>query len=218
MKKTLIALALVGLFAAAPALANNGNGNDNNRGRGGVFYRADRPKDDSRFVVTGTVNVVNASSVEINATQNKGGFFGWFHWGKNKSNNSGLTGAVTINTNSDTKITQDKDTIALNQIAKNDIIVVTGTKTDDDTLLASAIRIQTRGAIAGQVTAKTDNSVTIKNNVTGETKTVATDDDSKISINGEEKAVADIEVGDRGFVKFKKTVDGLVAKFIGLFR
>ena len=74
----------------------------------------------------------------------------------------------------------------------------------------------------GEITAKTDTSITIKNNVTGETKTITTTPETKVQINGETKTAADIKVGDKGWVKFKTTVSNsvstMVAKFVNLFR
>ena len=74
------------------------------------------------------------------------------------------------------------------------------------------------GKAFGEVTAKTDTSITVKNNVTGATTTFTTDADTQVKINGETQTLADVQVGDRGFVKFKTQVSGFLAKMINLFR
>jgi hypothetical protein len=128
-----------------------------------------------------------------------------------------FTGEVVVQINSDTKIFKDKNQTTLDQIVVGEKIVVVG-KRDGDSFVASHVRsVMPKAKVFGEVTAKTDSSVTIKNNATGESKTVILNPDTKVSINGEARTAADIQVGDKGFVKLR-IVSNMVAKVLKLFR
>ncbi|MDP3741588.1 MAG: DUF5666 domain-containing protein [bacterium] len=159
----------------------------------------------THFVVTGTVASTTSGSITVNV--------------KKQINATVDNSQATVNVTSDTKITREKDqSMALADLKAGDQLVITG-NVSGTTMTASRIHlIAVRGKAYGQVTATTSNSITIKNAVTGVSSTFTTSADTKVSVNGESQTTADIQVGDKGFVKFKSEVSGLFAKFIALFR
>ncbi len=226
MKKYIVslAIALLAVVSAAPALAGNGPKNDDNDNRGGWKNHEVAPvtwPSEFDFAVQGVVTAKAADSVTITVDDNTAGWRhhrGWFKkytpTFKEKFGSS-----IVVKVNADTKYTQEKNTaITLADITVGSTVNIKGNY-DNSTFTASKVKVVfPHGKIMGTVTAKTDTSVTVKNTVTGETKTVTVDADSKVEINGETKAIADVQVGDKGVVKFKNKVGTLVAKVINLFR
>lgn len=228
MKKliAMFAIAALALTFATPAVAKEGRGGDDRGERSEntlknlikmverLDDRDDRDDDDdddddnlgSRFVLSGTVGSTTSASVVINV--------------QNSRNLPALTNNLaTVNVDSDTKFVAGKKNVAaMADVKTGQQIMVVGT-VSGTTLTADIVQIKLpKGKVFGEVTAKTDTSVTIKNNVTGVTQTITTDADTDVRINGEEKTLADVQVGDRGFVKFKATLAGMIAKVINLFR
>lgn len=123
-------------------------------------------------------------------------------------------------------VAMDEDTEVIGPGTQNNIAnvavgssIMVRIEREDGEWVAEKIHLRAKGQVVfGEVTAKTDNSVTLKNNVTGETKTVLINPDTQIKINGEAKTAADIQVGDRGFAKLRLIADQLIAKVIRLFR
>lgn len=125
---------------------------------------------------------------------------------------------VTVKTDADTKFKMHGKEIVFADIKAGQRVVVMGEK-DSTTWTANWVHVKAeRKMVFGQVTAKTDTSVTFKNNTTGNTVTVPVTDETMVKINGETKTAADIQVGDSGFVKIKAVLDTMVTKFIHLFR
>jgi hypothetical protein len=221
MKKTYAVLSVAAIalsLTATPALAK-GHGHDDNNGKhlGDVFGRFDsliKKSDDDKghglasdqFVLTGTVGSATTGSIVITV--------------KGSVNVPTLTNNLaTVNVDANTKYFADKNqTVTLTDVKAGQQIVVSGT-VSGSTLTAKNVRIIfPKGKVYGEVTAKTDTSITIKNNVTGTTQTFTTDANTKVNIDGEAKTQTDVKVGDKGFVKFKTTLSGMVAKVINLFR
>ncbi|MBI4363310.1 MAG: hypothetical protein HY545_00475 [Candidatus Doudnabacteria bacterium] len=161
-----------------------------------------------KFVAVGTVAAVGSTSTTLNVQA-----------GAHLNNIS--NGQITVATNADTKTS--------GSVAVGDKVIVRGEIGADGSLEADSIRVigeangkaeaKAHKQVAfGEITAVTDNSVTIKNNVTGETKTLTTNDDTKVMINGEAKTTTDVSVGDRGMIKFKVMLDTFIATMIRLFR
>ncbi|MBI4363309.1 MAG: hypothetical protein HY545_00465 [Candidatus Doudnabacteria bacterium] len=161
-----------------------------------------------KFVAVGSVLASGSSSVTLNVEA-----------GAHLNNVS--NGQITVATNADTQVSGSVDV--------GDRVIVRGEIQANGSLEADSVRvigeangkaeIKARKQVAfGKITAVTDNSVTIKNNVTGETKTLTTNDDTKVMVNGEAETTADIQVGDRGLVKFKAMLDTFIATMIRLFR
>lgn len=174
------------------------------------FVKSNR--DHNRFVLNGTVNAVGSASITIDVTR------------KNHRRDVlplifPLPGPVVVAVDSDTKITlNDKTEIRLADIQVGNRVHVKG-ETKNGGLVANHIMVINKPEkVFGEVTAKTDTSVTVKNNVTNTEKTITVNPDTKVTINGETKTTADIQVGDKGVVKFKAMVDSLVASVIRLFR
>jgi hypothetical protein len=211
MKKTLAALSIVAIaLAATPALAKGPNLDHGLKlGVWGKLGGRIQNKfvDDSKFLLTGSVvsTATNSLTVSVKSSINA----------SNIVNNQS-----TVVTNASTKIIKAKKTvIALSDLKAGDQVVVTGTVSGSTLTAVNIHVVMPHGSKAmGSITAKTNNSVTIKNNSTGVVQTFTTDGDTKVNINGESKTMADIQVGDKGFVKFRSSVSGFVAKVISLFR
>lgn len=235
MKKTLAVLSLAALLfvTAGTALASDGRdrggrgGDSENRvglfgnlrlggDRANAEVKADLKADlrkhwpENGFVYAGTVKSVSGDSFVLTVN----------HSVRNENNGKD----VTIKTNSDTKIMvlgDGKQSGAFTDIKVGTHAWAAG-KIDGSTNLASWVHLKGERAekkkVAGEVTAKTDTSITIKNNVSGQTTTVPVNDETKVSINGEAKTMADVRVGDKGMVKIKTVLNVMVAKFVHLFR
>lgn len=173
----------------------------------GWFKHLDADVDESRFVLAGTVTGKTATTLTVTVK-------GEVHASSVIGNNQ-----ATVTVASDAKIVADKNkTIALADIQTGSQVVISGT-ISGSTLTANKVHvILPRGKAFGEVTAKTDTSITVKNNVTGVSQTFTTNGDTKVNIDGEAKTTVDIQVGDRGFVKFRTEISGVIAKFIALFR
>ncbi|HEX9502716.1 MAG TPA: hypothetical protein VF974_00120 [Patescibacteria group bacterium] len=159
-----------------------------------------------QFTLTGTVGSTTTGSIIVNVTSSH--------------NLPALTNNLaTVNVNANTKYIAGKQpTVSLADVKAGQQVIIEGT-VNGTTLTAQEVEIRLpKGKVYGAVTAKTGNSITVKNGVTGAMQTLTTDADTKVKINGETKTVADIQVGDRGFVKFKTTLAGFLAKIINLFR
>lgn len=212
MKKTLALLTMAGLMLVAiPAFAHDkehtpaiGFGNK----MMGEFHDGwFRNLSQDQFMLSGTVVSTASGSITINV-------LGAMHVG-NLTNNQ-----ATVIINNDTKIIgRDKSALALGAIQVGDKVAVSGSVAGV-ALTAKQVQDMTRPSTkaSGKVTAKTDNSITITNALTGASQTVTADSDTKVMINGETKTLADVAVGDSGWVKFKNQTGVLIAKFIGLFR
>jgi hypothetical protein len=216
MKKGLLIMVVAGLVFSSQAYAkNHDKGERDGRGiiRGlqlGKVRNWFGNNDSSQFVVVGTVQSVGTNSFVVSAR--------WFANVQNVTN-----GQVTINVDSNTKFT-GTDSLSSATVGKS--VVAIGNPSTN--LLATRVSImgvkpdvpvpQKKAKAMGEVTAKTDNSITVKNSLTGDTKTITTDANTKVSINGEAKTVADVKVGDSGWVKFKTVGSTFVAKIVNLFR
>jgi hypothetical protein len=168
--------------------------------------------DQNRFVLIGTIASVGSNSVTVNV--------------QNSVNANVTNGQGTVATNSSTKVTAKGDednNLTLASLKAGDRVVVSGSVSGS---VLTAIRIRVFGnkkneqpnKAFGSVTAKTADSITVTNSLTGVSQTFMTNGDTKVNINGEVKTLADVQVGDRGWVKFKTEVSALIAKFIALFR
>lgn len=166
-----------------------------------------------RFVVLGTVSSLGDTSFVMSVDR-----------GVNAS------GSITVVVNGDTKIgnmNHEEDNLAFANLSVGAKVLVKG-EVSDNTFTAQNVKIIDPAAVqakldkkqiaVGSVTAKTDTSLTIKNSLTGVEKTIVFDPETEVKINNELKAVADIQVGDKGWVKFKTDVNVFVAKVIKLFR
>jgi hypothetical protein len=207
MKKQVLALVLVGVMAAlAPAFAKNDEGHDRGVNWHKFFHFEDKHND--QFAVAGVIKSVGSGTVVITATSHSNV--------PNVTNNE-----ITVKTDANTKVYTSSDkkntTLTLANLAVGQKVTVTGTVSGTDAL-AKAVVVINSGVVVGKVTAKTGNSITITNGVTSEVKTITTDADTKIKIDGETKTIADVQVGDSGWVKFKTVGTNLVAKIAHLFR
>lgn len=218
MKKSIIALFVAALMlTATPALAKGNNHGENGRHLGKVFTKIedrmqklgnklDKLVPSDQFVLTGTVGSTTSGSVVVTV--------------KNGVHLPTLTNNIaTVNVDSNTKITGEKNqTVTLADIKAGQQLVVQGTVSGSLLTAKNVHLLFPVGKAFGEVTAKTDTSITIKNNVTGTTQTFTTNGDTKVTINGDSKALADLNVGDRGIVKFKSNLLGTVARIVNLFR
>ena len=148
--------------------------------------------------------------------------------GAHLNNISNGTITVATNANTDIKI-KGNDDAAMTDLAVGNKVLVSG-NLSGSTYTADRIMILgqrpehdvsqkvNKVKAVGEVTAVKNNSITIKNSITGESQTISTDSDTDVRINGEAETMADVKVGDKGFVKIRKTVSGVIAKFINLFR
>jgi hypothetical protein len=216
MKNKVIALSLLGLMlVATPAFAKSKDNDHEDRGLHLGMFEKLFGSNQNQFVVTGSVDsiVTNGFIVKVNGAAHV----------------SNITnGKVTIKVDTNTKFvgTTNASSIDAASVGKN--VLVMGNLTGSD-LLATNVKILSakddenknelkKQKAMGSVTAKTDTSITIKNAVTGDTKTITTDANTSVKINGETKALADVQVGDRGWVKFKTVGTTLIAKIVNLFR
>src|SRR5690606_3310748 len=126
---------------------------------------------------------------------------------------------LVITFNADTKYRSGRDNMTLADIAIGAKVMASG-QLQNSVYTAAMVHVMPvrQPKVMGEITAVTDTSVTVKNNITGEEKMVALEPDTKVKINGEVATAADIEVGDKGWVKLKNNVNVVVAKFISLFR
>ncbi|HYE22151.1 MAG TPA: DUF5666 domain-containing protein [Verrucomicrobiae bacterium] len=237
MKKAVVFLSILGLLLAlTPVYAGN-------RGEDGasvkleakakadaklkaLLHDDDLSEDDfdAYFVLQGKVKAKTADSLTLNAAR-LNGIKGRFELEGEKQNRKDLKdrffaeAGVVVKIHSQTKITGNNgQATTLAAINVGDMVKAMGF-IDNNVLKAEVINVSTPSQkVYGEVTAKTGTSVTIKNNATGETKTVTVNPETKVSINGEVKTAADIQVGDKGIVKFKAMLDTLVAKVVQLFR
>jgi hypothetical protein len=225
MRKTLALLSVAALLlTATTAFASEGKIKTDLRLKAGLSDRLDMRLDasaeakprlgerlqkfdrENTFVYAGTVKSVSGDSFVLTA---KHGF---------RNNDDGSTQDVTIKTNADTKITMLGAASTMASLKAGQTVWTMG-KTDASANVASWVHIKAeKKKIMGEVTAKTDTSITLKNNVSGQTTTVPFNDDTKVSINGEAKTMADVQVGDKGKVKLNVVLDVMVAKFVHLFR
>ncbi len=213
MKKSVAFLSLFVLLASANlAQADQGRGENNVRANimaktkiGGRHAPKVRVLEQSQFIVMGTVKSVSGSQFVITLKPVHRRF-------------GNLEGDLTIKTTAETKISMIGDATMMTEFSPGALVIVKGERSGSE-FVADWVQVKgERKRIAGEVTAKTDDSVTIKNNVTGVVTTVAIDDNTKVSVNGEAKTFADVQVGDKGFVKIKAVLGSVVAKFMTLFR
>jgi len=207
MKKFISILSIVALLSGVNiAAANSHNKDDDNQFRIQSKTQAESrikigwPKFDwkrsnvNQFVVLGTVIAKTDTSITVDGEAHN-----------RKIDNGVLTAIV----NAETTAT----------VAVGNRVLIKGV-VEGSVYTAKMVHVlpQRQSKFAGEVTAVTDTSVTIKNNVTGEEKVVTVEPETKVSLNGEVATTADIQVGDKGWVKFKTGVDAVIAKFISLFR
>jgi hypothetical protein len=175
--------------------------------RGIVSKLLDRAAHNDRFVILGSVVSTGTTSLVVDVQRD--------------NHPREISGNVTIAVSADTKM---EGTLA--DLKAGQKVLIKG-QVKDSGLVALSIRAVGEDEVkpklhksvaVGSVTAKTDTSVTLKNSITGTEKTVTVDPDTKVVINGEVATAADIQVGDKGIVKFKVMVDTVVAKIIRLFR
>jgi|GEM_PF-5468639 hypothetical protein len=217
-------LAVVTLIASPVLAKNNGGNNDGNDGNHGWNFgrsfarmiKIGNPVDTSKFLVVGTIVSKTDTTLTISVQKNVNV--------SNITNNQ-----VTVTTDNNTKLgdgdSDNDDSFTLASLKVGDNVMVVGT-ISGTTLTATNIRLSTKEVKVqnmtayGQVMSKTDTSVTIKNNVTGTSQTVTVNASTKVSINGENKTLVDIQVGDRGMIKFTTdaTTTTSTAKTITLFR
>src|SRR3989338_6571023 len=214
MKKTLVFAIAMGLALSSVAFAHDLEAKVRTEGRADARIK---PFSDlkalmglklgeNKFVLNGTVKEVGSSSLTVEVR-------GGAHL-KNVA-----SGIAVVTVDADTKFSNGKTGIALADVKAGAHVMIKGEIEDGGGLEADHVAAVVKPQIAlGEVTAKTDTSITLKNNITGESKTVTTNDDTKVVLNGEVKTMADVQVGDKGMVKFKAVVDSFVAKVIRLFR
>ena len=222
MKKILamFAVAAISLSLATPVFAKNGNSDKNEKNNRSfrvneIFSKfkgefkgkvENKNFDASQFLLSGTVGSTTSGSIVVNVK-------GSIHVPTLTNN------LATVNVDANTKYTAEKNqTVTLADVKAGQQIVVKGT-VSGTTLTAQMVHIMLpKGKAYGEVTAKTATSITVKNSVTGTTQTFTTDPDTNVKINGETKTTADVQVGDKGFVKFKTKISGMFAKVVNLFR
>ena len=200
MKKTLVFLAIAGLMLTT-AVASADDADGEKRFKAQAAFRANlehgkklgifKHRDDEKhFAIAGSVTAISASSITVQTKDGR---------------------SVAATVDSDTKFSGD--------VKIGSMVLVKGEVEENNTFEADRVMTVVRPQKAfGEITAKTDTSVTIKNNVTGESKTLVTNPDTKVTINGEANTTADIQVGDSGVIKFKAMLDSFVASVIKLFR
>lgn len=220
MKKLLSAVAIFALVAGVNvAEASDGNGkhkgndrdkvriqaNGDVKARFGNWFKWDHDNNrNDKFVAVGTVTAKTASTLTLDVQAD---------------NREEIGDSLIVTLNGDTKYRNGKDNTALADIAIGAKVVASG-KLENSVYTASSVHVMPakQPKVMGQVTAVTDTSVTVKNNVTGEEKVVALEPDTKVVVNGEVATAADIEVGDKGWIKLKANVSAAVAKVVSLFR
>jgi hypothetical protein len=235
MKKTLTGLLLVSLLfvTAGTALASDGNSRGgNSEGKAKLFgnldlnlggskanaeAKADLKMDlhrywpENGFIYAGTIKSVSGDSFVLTIN----------HSVKNEANGQD----VTIKTNADTKIMilgPGNKSAVVSDIKVGATAWVAG-KNEGSVNMASWVHVKSQQTgnkkkVTGEVTAKTNTSITIKNNVSGQTTTVPVNDETKVQINGEAKTMADVQMGDKGVIKLKSVLNVMTAKFVHLFR
>jgi hypothetical protein len=232
MKKTIATLAIAAMaLSVTPAFAHEdgikaeggmkahleaamSKGNGNHFGISKILNRiADKDKDNdaddsvqnNKFVIVGSVAASASGSLTLNV--------------QHSINISVTNNQVSVVTNGDTKVTsnQKDTTVTLANLKVGDKVVVSGT-VSGSTFTATSIRVMYKTVAFGTVTAKTDTSITLTNAKTGVTQTFTTNGDTQVKVDGEAVASTDVQVGDKGFVKFKTDASILIAKFINLFR
>ncbi|OGE81233.1 MAG: hypothetical protein A3H72_01380 [Candidatus Doudnabacteria bacterium RIFCSPLOWO2_02_FULL_48_8] len=216
MKKFINVLSIAALALTATTVLANGNmgvsaqvrANVKADGNFGQFMKGLRMglHNDDRFGFMGTVTAVGTASLTVDVE------------GRHSANIT--TGPATVVVDADTKIRANgRSELSLADIRTGDRVAVRGEVWDNNALEADNVMIVVKPQAAyGSVTAKTDNSVTIRNSVTGTERTVTVNPDTKVVLNGEAVTAADVQVGDRGVVKFKAMLDTFVATMIRLFR
>jgi hypothetical protein len=213
MKKTVALLSLAAFMLSAGVASANAEGK-NERARVRQNVRAEVKTNFRKllnfdrqnvFMVSGKIKSLGSNSLVITVDHS------------NKRDE--LAGKdVTVKTDSDTKYGMEGKSIAFTDLKVGFPVMVMGKKNDSD-YVASRVHVKVeKKMLFGEVTAKTSNTVTIKNNVTGTTTTVPVDSNTKVNINGETKTLADVQVGDRGMVKVKTVLTTMVTKFLNLFR
>lgn len=161
---------------------------------------------ENKFVIEGTVNAVGTTSLTVDI---RGG-----------AHIKNVSDPAVVAVDADTKITRSgKTTISLAGIKVGDRVVVKGEIGENSALTADHVMVEApKPVVFGTVTTKTDTSITVKNSVTGTEKVLTVNPDTKVSINGEAKTAADVQIGDKGVVKFKAVLDTFVATMMRLFR
>jgi hypothetical protein len=205
MKKTVASLSLAAVLLSANAAMAHEKTLVNMDKRSDLGVKV-RTWEEGKFVAMGKIKSISGSSFVITVD----------HF--TKQNTSASAKEMTIKTDADTKISMLGDATSVANLKVGYMVVVKGEK---DGLNYMADWVQVKGErkhVAGEVTAKSSTSITIKNNVTGVSTTVPVNQETKISINGEDKTITDVQVGDKGFVKIKATLNAMVAKMIKLFR
>ncbi len=169
--------------------------------------------DSSKFIIVGTVSAMTSDSITVNVQ-------------KQVNTQVAVNSQATVAVNSSTKLgdgnNDDDDSFTLSSLKAGDRVVIVGS-VSGSTLTATNIRLlsekeKQKAVVFGQVTAVTPTSVTITNAKTGVSQTLTTNSDTKVMVDGQAATTSDIQVGDRGFVRFKNDVSGMFAKLIALFR
>ena len=219
MKKQLIAATLAGLalVTATPVLAKN----QENKGLK-LDVKSILSADSKQFVVFGTINTISSGNIVVDVKADA-----------NVSNV--INGKVTVKTDANTKLLNDGKTATVSDLKAGQMIVARGT-TDGTTLTATSINLvaakaqdedkdnkgaehsKSKNKVVGSVTAVTANSITITNSLTGVSQTITTNADTKVNIDGQTKSVADVKVGDSGWIRIRHIGTTIVAKFAHLFR
>lgn len=216
MKKAIaMSLVAVSLFAATPAFAKEQGDKHEVLHLGQIknLFRKSN-MDNNQFLVIGSIDSTTTNSLLVKETA-------VLHVP------TVTNGMVVIKTDSKTVVTNEGKTAAMTDLKKDVNVVIMGTVSGSD-LTASNIRIvktveklkdhEKDNVVAGKVNANTNGTVTITNGLTSVAKTITTDANTKVVIDGQVKTVADIQVGDSGWVKFKTVGTTLVAKVFHLFR
>lgn len=225
-KKSIVVLAIAALlFSTGTAFAKNGS--DDQHGGFGLGFglglharvnvKDDHKNDDKHdnkqtpvhqnmVIVAGTIKSIGSDNIVVTAQR------GWVNGATVKDQD------VTIKVDANTKYRIQKDDGKFADLKVGYSVIVKGSTTNNVNT-AAWVQVHAKTKVAfGEVTAKTDGSVTVKNSVTGEVTTVAIDSNTKVMINGETKSAADIQVGDKGSVRMKGLLSTFVAKVIKLFR
>lgn len=213
MKKILAVLSLAAVaLAAAPALAS-AHGGDEGKGLGkffgGVFQHFGHKVPANTFAISGTVVSTGTNSLVLNVQAS--------------ANIPSLVNSqTTVAVEAGTKVTGPKTTLTLADVKAGDRVEVNGSVSG--TTLTAA-NIKDLGPVppspvttSGKITAVSATSVTIANGLTGASQVFTLDGNSKVTIDGQNKAVADIHVGDAGMIKAKTDSAVFTAKMITLFR
>lgn len=214
MKKTIAGLALAALaLAATPGLVS-AHGDNEGKGVGkyfgGIFKRFDRKVPATAFVISGTVVSTGSNTLVLNVQAS--------------ANIPNLANSqATVATDANTKVTgQKKTTLALADVKAGDRVEING-NVSGTTLTAANIR--DLGPVppapvttSGKVTAVSATSITLQNGLANTSQTFTMDTNTKVTINGTAKTVADIQVGDAGMIKSKTAANIFTSKIITLFR